>query len=168
MRWRRGSPEVKRVRVSITALWANKQLRYLFFGSLNTAFAYGVYALILWLVSLSHSRWDYVLATGISWLISNVTSFLLQRQLVFIGKGKVWHEFVRFTSVTGVSFIVNLGMGAFAVEVLGLDSHIQKLVSQFVITLILVVATYFLHQNFSFRQGGRGTEKSAVVADVSE
>ena len=134
------------------ALLANQKVRYLFFGSLNTALAYGLYLGFLWALDLAGVRWDYVLATTLSWIVSNVTSFALQRRFVFAAEGPLVPQFLRFTSVTLGSFGANLALGVFAVEVLGLTTRNEKAVSQLVITGILVVVTFFLHRGFSFRR----------------
>ncbi len=126
-------------------------MRYLFFGGLNTAFSYGLYTVFLLLLHAFAVPGDFVWATALSWIISNATSFVLQRRFVFRSTRGVAREFVKFSSVTFGSFLANIALGAFAVGVLGLSSAPEKLVSQLVITIVLVVATYVLHKIFSFR-----------------
>lgn len=155
------------MRAFLTAVANRPEIRYLFFGGLNTAFSYGLYSLFLVLLALLHVPGDFVIATALSWLISNATSFVLQRRYVFRSRGHRFREFVRFSSVTFGSFLANIALGAFAVGVLGLTGTVEKLVSQLVITVVLVIATYVLHKFFSFGQG-RTAEvlgTSAVIED---
>jgi len=95
---------------------------------------------------------DYAIAITFSWIVSNLTSFLLQRRYVFRGTGRPFREFAKFTSVTFGSFLANLGLSWFSAEILGFDSAVQKLVSQLVVTVFLVIVTYILHKTFSFRK----------------
>jgi putative flippase GtrA len=128
------------------------EVRYLVVGGLNTAFSYGLYSGMLLLLHALHVPGDYAIAITFSWIVSNVTSFVLQRRFVFHGTGHPFVEFVKFSSVTFGSFIANLLLSTAAVALLGLDSAAEKLVSQLVITAVLVVVTYVLHRTFSFRR----------------
>lgn len=134
------------------------EVRYLFFGGLNTAFSYGLYSVFLISLHALGVPGDFAIATSLSWLISNATSFALQRRFVFRSRKRVFREFVKFSSVTFGAFAMNLALGAFAVGVLGLTSQTEKLVSQLVITVILVIATYVLHKVYSFRGAGHDPE----------
>lgn len=138
------------MRTFFAAAAARPEVRYLFFGGINTAFSYGLYTVFLLALHAAGVPGDFAWATALSWLISNATSFFLQRRFVFRSGRRVLGQFVRFSSVTFGSFLANLALGAFAVGVLGLDSPVEKLVSQLVITIVLVVATYVLHKFFSF------------------
>ena len=129
------------------------EVRYLVFGGLNTAFSYGLFAVALLALHALGVPGDYAIAITFSWLVSNLTSFLLQRRYVFHGRGHPVREFFKFTSVTFGSFLANLGLSWFSAAVLGFDTAPQKLISQLVVTVILVVITYVLHKTFSFRSG---------------
>lgn len=127
------------------------EVRYVVFGGLNTAFSYGLYAIALLVLHALGVPGDYAIAITFSWLVSNLTSFLLQRRFVFHGHGHPFREFVKFTSVTFASFLANLALSWFSASVLGFDSAVEKLVSQLIVTFLLVVVTYVLHKSFSFR-----------------
>lgn len=139
------------MRTFFAAAAARPEVRYLFFGGLNTAFSYGLYTIFLLALHALAVPGDFLWATSLSWLISNATSFVLQRKFVFRSSRGVTREFIKFSSVTFGSFLANIALGAFAVGVLGLTSATEKLISQLVITVVLVVATYALHKFFSFR-----------------
>lgn len=131
---------------------ARAEIRYLVFGGLNTAFSYGVFAAGLLALSAAGVPGDYAIAITFSWIVSNVTSFVLQRRFVFRGTGHVVREFLRFTSVTLGSFLANLVLSWFSASVLGFSEPVEKLVSQLIVTVLLVVVTYVLHRSFSFRK----------------
>jgi putative flippase GtrA len=144
------------MRSLLLAVIRRPEVRYLFFGGLNTAFSYGLFTIALLILHSWRVPGDYAIAITFSWLVSNATSFYLQRRYVFRARGHLIREFVRFTSVTFGSFLANLGLSTIAVTVLGLTGQTEKLVSQLVITVVLVVVTYILHRSFSFRQRKEG------------
>jgi putative flippase GtrA len=145
---------VAAVRSLIAEVSRRPEIRYLFFGGLNTAFSYGLFTIALLLLHSWSVPGDYAIAITFSWIVSNVTSFVLQRRYVFRGTGHPVREFIKFTSVTFGSFLANLALSWFSASILGFDSAIEKLVSQLIVTVILVVATYVLHRSFSFRKVG--------------
>lgn len=149
----------------IVAVSRRAEVRYLVFGGLNTAFSYGLFSGALLLLHAWGVPADYAIAITFSWIVSNLTSFVLQRHFVFRGTGHPVREFVKFTSVTFGSFIANLAMSWFAVTVLRLDDAVEKLVSQLVITVILVVVTYVLHRTFSFRKAGAAPSGMVAVEE---
>ena len=163
---------VSAMRRLIAAASRRPEVRYLVFGGVNTAFSYGLYTVALLVLHAWRVPGDYAIAITFSWIVSNVTSFVLQRRFVFHGTGHPFREFVKFSSVTFGSFIANLALSAAAVEFLGLDGAVEKLVSQLVITVILVVVTYVLHRTFSFRSataepaGMVGVERDPDDEDV--
>ncbi|MEI3866053.1 GtrA family protein [Microbacterium sp. CCNWLW134] len=146
----------------MAAVTKRPEVRYLVFGGLNTAFSYLLFSLCLLALHAWSVPGDYAIAITFSWLVSNLTSFLLQRRFVFRGTGRPVREFIKFTSVTFGSFLANLGLSWFSAEVLGFDSATEKLVSQLVVTVVLVVITYVLHRSFSFRK--TGAEPAGMVA----
>ncbi|MFF8188118.1 GtrA family protein [Microbacterium sp. NPDC016588] len=156
------------MRTFFAAMAARPEVRYLFFGGLNTAFSFGLYTVFLLALHAVGVPGDFLWATTLSWLISNATSFALQRRFVFRSSRGVVAEFVRFSSVTFGSFVANLALGAFAVGVLGLTGPGEKLISQLVITVVLVVVTYVLHKFFSFRPVSAHTEVLGTSAVETE
>lgn len=142
------------MRQLVLAVTRRPEIRYLVVGGLNTAFSYGLFTGALLLLHAWSVPGDYAIAITFSWIVSNLTSFILQRRFVFRGTGRPIREFVKFTSVTFGSFLANLGMSWFSATILGFDAAGEKLVSQLVVTVVLVVFTYVLHKTFSFRNAG--------------
>lgn len=143
------------------------EVRYVVVGGLNTAFSYGIFTAALLVLHAWEVPGDYAIAITLSWLVSNLTSFLLQRRFVFHGEGHPFREFVKFTSVTFGSFLANLGLSWFSASVLGFDSAVEKLISQLVVTVVLVVVTYVLHKSFSFRKAGAAPSGMVAVEEDS-
>lgn len=157
------------VRRLITAITGRPEIRYLVIGGLNTAFSYGLYAVALLALHAGGVPGDYAIAITFSWLISNLTSFVLQRRYVFHGTGHPLREFVKFSSVSFGSFVANLVLSWLSAGVLGFDTAIEKLVSQLIVTMVLVIVTYVLHKTFSFRKtGAEPAGLGAVETESSE
>lgn len=153
------------MRSLITRISRRPEVRYLVFGGLNTAFSYGLFTVAILALHAWGVPGDYAIAITFSWLVSNLTSFVLQRHFVFKGEGHPFREFLKFTSVTFGSFLANLGLSWFSASVLGFDSAVEKLVSQLVVTVILVVVTYVLHKSFSFRKAGAAPTGMVAVEE---
>lgn len=150
------------VRSLIPLIAGRPEVRYLFFGGLNTAFSFGLFTVALLVLHAWGVPGDYAIAITFSWVVSNLTSFVLQRRFVFRGSGQPIKEFVKFTSVTFGSFLANLALSWISATVLGFDGAVEKLISQLIVTVVLVVATYVLHRTFSF--GTAGAEPAGMGA----
>lgn len=156
------------MRSLIVAISRRPEARYLVFGGLNTAFSYGLFAVALLALNALAVPGDYAIAITFSWIVSNLTSFVLQRRFVFGGTGHPVREFVKFTSVTFGSFLANVAMSWFSASVLGFDTANEKLISQLVVTVILVVVTYVLHKSFSFRKAGAAPAGMVAVEEEDD
>ncbi len=152
----------------VLAVSRRPEIRYLVFGGLNTAFSYGLYAVALLALDALGVPGDFAIAITFSWIVSNLTSFLLQRHFVFRGTGHPIREFMKFTSVTLASFFANLALSWFSASVLGFDSATEKLISQLIVTAFLVVVTYVLHKTFSFRKAGAAPSGMVAVEEESD
>lgn len=138
------------MRTLIAAIVRRPEVRYLFFGGINTLFSYGLFTVGLVVLHAWGVPGDYAISITFSWIVSNLTSFLLQRRYVFHGSGHVLREFIKFSSVSFGSFLANIALSTVSVW-LGFTSQTEKLVSQLIVTVVLVIATYVLHKAFSFR-----------------
>lgn len=155
------------VRALLVNLSRRPEMRYLVVGGMNTAFSYALFTVALLILHAASVPGDYAIAIAFSWLLSNLTSFVLQRRFVFSATARPVREFVRFTSVTFASFLANLALSWVSAELLGFGGAAEKLVSQLVVTVFLVVITYVLHKTFSFRD--RPAEPVGMIAvDESE
>lgn len=112
-------------------------LRFLLVGALNTAFGYGLFALLIWL------RLPYPLAIGLATLGGIAFNFQTIGRLVFNGaKGsRRW----RFVAVYGVVYLVNLG-GVAGLLSLGLGIY----AANGLMILPLAALAYVLQKKFVF------------------
>lgn len=126
-------------------LWHNQKFRYLIVGAWNTLAGYAIFA---GLYVLLDSIIGYMLIAGISHVFAVSQSFITQRWIVFKSSGNGWAEYWRFHLTHLGSLGISLGALPFMVEIL----KISPLLAQGFITAIIVIASYFIHLNFTFRK----------------
>jgi putative flippase GtrA len=76
-------------------------VKFLLVGVLNTAFGYGLFALLIWL------GLPYPYAMGIGTIMGVLFNFQTTSRLVFTGAH--WRLLARFVSVYGFIYCINLG-----------------------------------------------------------
>jgi putative flippase GtrA len=138
--------------------------RYLLVGGFNTAFGYGLFALLNWL--LSSVPYGYLLATLFSNLIAITVAFLGYKWFVFRTKGNYLREWVRCVGVYGTSMAIGLIGMAILVPILRRHMEKPQAASYLAAALLLVVTvlfSFFGHKTISFRQtlAGPGGETKA-------
>lgn len=94
--------------------------KFLLTGSLNTFIDLGVLNFLMWAFDVAHG-WPYSLFKGISFTTSVVNSYFWNKFWTFEKKetGIGAKEFSRFYLLTGVGFLLNVGIASFLVNVLG-------------------------------------------------
>lgn len=121
-----------------------QKIRYLIVGGWNTLFGYGIFAaLYFWL----GSSMNYLWILSISFVISVANSYLGYKIFVFKTKGNVIKESLRVYLVYGVSFVFNLIMLPFLVEIV----HLNMYIAQAFVVFVTIIGSYLLHKNFSFK-----------------
>lgn len=115
--------------------------RFIFVGILNTIVGYGAYFILLYL------NMYYILALLISSVIGIAHSFIWNKKWTFKSKGDVRKESIRFISVYGIAFLINIVILALFVEKLMLDPKIGQIFALCIVTLI----SFFGHKYWSFR-----------------
>ena len=125
-------------------LLASQKLRFLAVGATNTAIAYGLYTLGVLLLGGD----NYLLAYVLSYAISLVIGFTLQKIVVFRVRGHLLKDFLRYSSVQLGAFFVNLGLLPVLVEL----ALFPPLIAQGVVLVITLAGSYFAHRFFSFRR----------------
>lgn len=121
----------------------HRVVRFGLVGVLNTAFSYGVFAVLQ--VSTFHVH--YMLAMVFSQVIGTLEAFVVQRVLVWRSHGPWLRELLRFTLVYAGSFAANLVLLPLLVAV----GHVPSLLAQAIVVGVLAIATYVAHREFSFR-----------------
>lgn len=115
--------------------------RFIFVGILNFFVSYGVYFILLYL------NIYYILALLISSVIGITHSFIWNKKWTFKSKGDVWKESLRFVSVYGIAFLINLVILALFVENLMFNPKIAQLFALGVVSII----SFYGHKYWSFR-----------------
>jgi len=133
------------IRLALSHLWQQRKFRYLAIGASNTVAGYLIFASIYYLFG---NYTGYLLAVLVSHIIAVSLSFTTQRNLVFYSTGEWKKEYLRFNITHLGSLGVNLSLLPLLVECLYFD----PLAGQAVVTSIIVVTSYFLHQHFTFRK----------------
>jgi putative flippase GtrA len=115
--------------------------RFIFVGILNFFVSYGLYFILLYLNTY------YILALLISSVIGIAHSFIWNKKWTFKSKGDVWKESLRFISVYGIAFLINLVILAIFVEKMMFNPKIAQLFALGVVSII----SFFGHKYWSFR-----------------
>jgi putative flippase GtrA len=120
-------------------------LRYLLVGAWNTVFGYGLFA-GLQLALGDHVH--YLVLLVVATVVSVLQAFVLYRTWVFAVRGPWLPDLGRFSLVYVGAFAANLALLPLLVEV----GHVPVLLAQAVVVGGTVVASFFVHRNFSFRR----------------
>jgi len=135
-----------------------EQLLYLVVGAWNTAFGYGVWALLQYLLG---GRLHYLHIVFISWPIALLNAYLGYRYFVFRSSGPVLSELPRFAVVYVVSLIANLALLPIALTVLPFNIYVV----QALLLGVVVVSSYLAHKYYSFGVEPRGDSGDAAPYD---
>jgi len=120
------------------------ELKYLVVGIWNTAFGVAIFGALLFALE---DRAGYVVVLTISSVISVAQSHFAQRKLVWSTSASYSHELVRFSSVYGAQYILNLLLLWIAVDIWAFPVFL----SQLVIAGALIVTFYFVNKKWTFR-----------------
>ena len=135
----------------ILNLWFKfpEKIRFLLVGGWNTVFAVTLFSLILELFQ------NYKIALVISHIISVFHTFINLRFFVFRANLKhdknFWKEYFKVNIVYLFYFIFNFAFLWFFVEFL----NIKPIISQIIITCILLIFSYLCNKHFTFKNGKR-------------
>ena len=133
----------------ILNLWFKfpEKIRFLLVGGWNTVFAIALFSLILEFLQ------NYKIALVISHIISVFHTFINLRFFVFRANLKhdknFWKEYFKVNIVYLFYFIFNFAFLWFFVEFL----NIKPIISQIIITCILLIFSYLCNKHFTFKNG---------------
>lgn len=115
--------------------------KFIFVGILNTIAGYGAYFILLYL------NFYYIFALLISHIIGVTNSFIWNKKWTFRSEGNARREGIKFFSVYGITFMINLFILTFFVEGLKLTPQIGQVVALGICTMI----SFFGHKYWSFK-----------------
>lgn len=128
--------------------------RFLVVGGFNTAFGYGLFALLNWSLA-KVVPYAYLWAMLWSNLISITVAFLGYKWFVFRTRGNYLTEWLRCIGVYGTSMV--LGIAGMAILVPLLRRHMNRpeaasYLSAALLMGVTVIFSFFGHRKISFRQ----------------
>ncbi|WP_020145242.1 GtrA family protein [Terracoccus sp. 273MFTsu3.1] len=124
---------------------ADKRVKFVLTGALNTAFGFGCFVAYQYLVGV---RFGYMWTLVLSHITTVLFAFVTHRRLVFQVSGSVMRDLWRFESVYLVALGINAVLLPLAVELAGLP----VLVAQAGITALNAFVSWMGHSRFSFHR----------------
>ncbi len=134
-------------------------IRYLLVGGWNTAFGYGVFAGLNYLLT-GVIPYPYMVANVLGNVIAITVAYFGYKFFVFKTKGNYLREYLRTYLVYGASCLASLAMLPVAVVLVRLVCPNRVLIpyiAQAIVLPIIVAASYFGHKKFSFRHRSGAT-----------
>ncbi len=128
-----------RVRAAVNS----EQFRYVLVGVWNTVFGLAVFTCLYAVMS----GVGYAVILLGSQIVATLQAHFAQRHLVWASRGPYIPELLRFSVVYAASYVVNLALLAFLVEVAGQP----VLGSQFAVTAFIVILTFLVNRAWTFR-----------------
>ena len=128
-------------------------MRYLVVGGWNTAFGYGVFAGLNYLLT-GIIPYPYMAANVLAYVISITVAYFGYKVFVFKTKGNYLREYLRTYLVYGASCLASLAMLPVCIAGVRLVCANQvwvPYIAQAVVTPVVVAMSYFGHKKFSFR-----------------
>lgn len=121
-----------------------EKIMYLIVGMWNTAFGYGLFAGLYYVLSKSL---HYNLILFISYVVSTISAYLLYKYLVFRTKGDLIKGYLKFSVVYVYAYLGNMlilfGLKRF--------TTIDLYQGQAISVLVIVLVSYFSHKKFTFK-----------------
>lgn len=140
------SDQIKPQATEAGLLWQrSRHLRYLAIGAWNTLAGYAIFAGLYLALS---SYLGYMIIAAISHLLAVTQSFATQRWIVFRSSGHWLGEYFRFH----IAHLGSLALGLALLPLLVEGFHMTPLIAQAIVTALIVVVSYFVHQHFTFRK----------------
>lgn len=129
------------------ALLRQEIVRYGLVGLVNSAFGYTLFILL----QLTLGRFvHYTVVLTVSTVLAILEAYVLQRWLVFRYTGGWWASLLRFSSVYGVAYLINLALLTLFVETFALD----PIPAQGIAMVLQALVTYGANRTFTFRRRG--------------
>jgi putative flippase GtrA len=135
-----------------------EQVLYLVIGGWNTAFGYGIWALMQFLLG---DHLHYLVIVLLAWPIAVLNAYIGYRYVVFRSRGPILRELPRFSLVYFLTLVANLALLPVALSVLPFNIYIV----QALLLVTVVVCSYLSHRYYSFRDGRERDSVSASLYD---
>ena len=123
----------------------NQPFAFLLVGGVNTTLGTGWF--IVWQLLIGE-RYGYHAALVLGYLCNVLCAFAMYRYLVFRVRGHFFRDLLRFFVVNFGAFLANISLMTVAVSFL----HFPPIPSQWVVTAVMAVVSFFGYRDFSFRR----------------
>lgn len=125
--------------------------RYVAAGVWNTAFGYGVFAL---LVACFSARVHYLLIAVVSNVLAISNAYVTHKIFVFQTRGNYLREYLKYYVIYGATALGGLALLAFLVSVVGLNVY----VAMACVLCAQTALSFAGHRRFSFAPGSLTTQ----------
>jgi putative flippase GtrA len=133
-----------------------RPLRYVLVGGWNTGFGVGFFTA---LYLFSGTTLGYITVLTVAQIVAVLQSHLTQRTLVWRSHAPYLPELLRFSTIFAVTFGANLVLLGVCVAAL----HTPVLVTQWSLTLLLLLPTYLVQRSWAFRAAPLALPDAVVV-----
>lgn len=149
----------------IRALLADRRVRFLLVGGVNTVVAFALFALFEATAGRALDAAGHPVAGSLvpllgSYALAILLAFALYRRFVFRVRGHVLRDLARFVSV----YLVSITLNAVLLPVL-VAVGVPRLGAQALLVLVITVISYVGHRWFSFRRPGDVEPADDVAGD---
>ncbi|MHA6667353.1 GtrA family protein [Homoserinimonas sp. A447] len=143
----------------VSRFLGDQRIRFLIVGATNTVVGYLVFAAL--------TRWvfaeiflGYLISLALSYAFAITFAFILYRRFVFVVKGRVFGDLIRFISV----YLAAIAANALALPLLVEIAGLSPLLAQAIILVVTTLLSFLGHKNYSFRR----RPEAATSADPTE
>ncbi len=141
----------------------DQRVAFLLVGGFNTAVGFALFVFFDFTVGRavddSVNRIAGSLVTlACAHVVAVLVAFVMYRRFVFIVRGHVWRDLVRFQAV----YLVSTGINAVVLPIL-VELGVDRILAQLMILIVTVVISYLGHKYFSFR---RSAKESALESTL--
>lgn len=116
-------------------------IKYLLSGGTNTLISLAIFTIMV------HFGVNYLFASSFVYIYGIIQGYVFNCKFVFHTQ-VIWQGLLRYSGVFAISFILNLILMYIGVDIF----HLQKLVSQIIVTGMLTILNYQLIKLFVFEK----------------
>ena len=143
--------------------WLTQFVKFGLIGVTNTLLSYGIYMLVIWLMTPLNFAYDYIVGSVLGFIISVLWSFYWNNKLVFTEgseKRNILKSLLKtYLSYTATGIVLSNILLYIFVDLIG----ISKAVAPFINLLITVPLNFVLNKYWAFRK-----EKKKVIEEQNQ
>lgn len=148
--------------------WLTQFVKFGLIGVTNTLLGYGIYILVIWILSPYNLSYDYFIGSVLGFIISVLWSFYWNNKLVFnqdSGKRNILKSLLKtYLSYASTGIVLSNILLYVFVDLMG----ISKAVAPFINLLITVPLNFVLNKYWAFRKEKKETEEQQQTEQQKE